>query len=50
MKSYTVYWRFKGKPYLMLPMNVCTISASTKKEVIQIMKSSLENVKIIKIV
>ena len=49
MKTYTVYWRFKGKEYRLLPWNSSKITATSKKEAKEYVKSSLENVKIIRI-
>jgi len=49
MKEYTVYWRFKGKEFLMMPWNSTTIFAKTKKEATRLIKEELENVKIVRI-
>jgi len=49
MKQFTVYWRFKGKQFLMMPWNSTTVNADTKKEAAQQIKDNLENVKIIRV-
>lgn len=49
MKQYTVYWRFKGKEFLMMPWNSTTVYANTKKEASAKVKEDLENVKVIRI-
>ena len=50
MKEYTVYWRFKGKEFLMMPWNSTTVNANTKKEASANVKESLENIKIIRVI
>lgn len=49
LKEYTVYWRFKGKRFLILPWNKTKVKAITKKEAAMSVKESLENVKIIRV-
>ena len=49
MKEYTVYWRFKGKEYQMMPWNSCRIYANNKKEASILAKESCENIRIIRI-
>jgi len=41
-KTYTVFWRFKGKNYDMVPLNATAVKACTKKEVIEIFKNKPE--------
>ncbi len=50
MKNYIVYWRFKGKPYMELPLNICKVSANTKSEAKQRLIESTENIHIKRIV
>ena len=50
MKNYVVYWRFKGKAYMKLPLNICKISAFSKKEAIKELKETTENILIKRIV
>lgn len=49
MKQYNVYWRFKGKEFLMMPWNVTKVNADTKKEATQQVKDNLENIKVIRV-
>ena len=49
MKEYTIFWRFKGKEYLMTPLNSMTIFAKTKKDAAKEFKESCENIKIVRI-
>ena len=50
MKQYNVYWRFKGKQFLMMPWNETVVNAETKKEAATQVKESLENIKIIRVI
>ena len=49
MKQFTIYWRFKGKRFLMMPWNSTTVNANTKKEAALEIKDDLENVKVIRV-
>ena len=49
MKQFTIYWRFKGKQFLITPWNSTIVNANTKKEAAQQIKDDLENVKVIRV-